>query len=83
MNLSQRVKKAPGNTSSRFLVDTAEVFHSEFSPENGGKGRRSFPIGKVTFQGRAVKLQGGIHFDVGRNFNYITSLTKSSYFKQA
>ena len=27
--------------------------------KNGGTGRRSIPIGKVTFQGRAVKLREG------------------------
>ena len=35
------------------------MFNSEITPEKMVVARRSFPIGKGTFQGRAVKLRGG------------------------
>ena len=33
-------------------------------------GRRSFPIGKVTFQGRAVKLREGVSWDLDWLFGF-------------
>ena len=56
----------------KFLgCNTLTKFHSEFTPQNAGTGRRSFlKLGwKVTFQGRAVKLQEDIYRKLQEIFN--------------
>ena len=54
----------PSNGTLKLFEDTPTKFNSEFSPKKLVFGRRSFPIGKLTFQG-LCKLQEGIYL-VGR-----------------
>ena len=50
--------EGPGNEIEMLLVHGPLKFNSS-CPWKMVPGRWSFPIGKVAFQGRAVKLQGG------------------------
>ena len=49
----------PPNQEIRANLSPSPKFNSEFTPEKMVVGRRSFPIGKVTSQGRTVKLWEG------------------------